>query len=86
MIVQNKATGVEYRDGKGEKKEGGQKGSIWKQYSKHDEVVLLKDLTLKASNSVLSGPPHPLTRKPYGFMQSSFWVIMIVHVMVCGDL
>ena len=27
-----------------------------------------------------------LTRKPYGFMQSSFWVIMMVHVMVCGDL
>ena len=26
------------------------------------------------------------TRKPYGFMQSSFWVIMMVHVMVCGDL
>ena len=25
-------------------------------------------------------------RKPYGFMQSSFWVIMMVHVMVCGDL
>ena len=28
----------------------------------------------------------PTTRKPYGFMQSSFWVIMMVHVMVCGDL
>ena len=27
-----------------------------------------------------------ITRKPYGFMQSSFWVIMMVHVMVCGDL
>ena len=27
-----------------------------------------------------------VTRKPYGFMQSSFWVIMMVHVMVCGDL
>ena len=27
-----------------------------------------------------------LPRKPYGFMQSSFWVIMMVHVMVCGDL
>ena len=27
-----------------------------------------------------------LKRKPYGFMQSSFWVIMMVHVMVCGDL
>ena len=27
-----------------------------------------------------------LTRKPYGFMQSFFWVIMMVHVMVCGDL
>ena len=26
------------------------------------------------------------TRKPYGFMQSSFWVIMMVHVIVCGDL
>ena len=26
------------------------------------------------------------TRKPYGFMQNSFWVIMMVHVMVCGDL
>ena len=26
------------------------------------------------------------TRKPYGFIQSSFWVIMMVHVMVCGDL
>ena len=25
------------------------------------------------------------TRKPYGFMQSSFWVIMVVHVMVSGD-
>ena len=22
----------------------------------------------------------------YGFMQSSFWVIVVVHVMVCGDL
>ena len=32
--------------------------------------------------------PHDIqtTRKPYGFMQSSFWVIMMVHVMVCGDL
>ena len=29
--------------------------------------------------------PKP-TRKPYGFMQSSFWVIMVVHVMVSGDL
>ena len=27
-----------------------------------------------------------VTRKPYGFMQSSFWVIMVVYVMVCGDL
>ena len=27
-----------------------------------------------------------ITRKPYGFMQSSFWVIMMVHVMVFGDL
>ena len=26
-----------------------------------------------------------ITRKPYGFMQSSFWVIMVVHVMVSGD-
>ena len=26
-----------------------------------------------------------VTRKPYGFMQSSFWVIMVVHVMVSGD-
>ena len=26
------------------------------------------------------------TRKPYGFMQSSSWVIMMVHIMVCGDL
>ena len=25
------------------------------------------------------------TRKPYGFMQSSFWVIMVVHVMVSVD-
>ena len=31
-------------------------------------------------------PNYQLTRKPYGFMQSSFWVIMMVHVMVCGDL
>ena len=29
---------------------------------------------------------NEITRKPYGFMQSSFWVIMMVHVMVCGDL
>ena len=31
-------------------------------------------------------PAKNVTRKPYGFMQSSFWVIMMVHVMVCGDL
>ena len=42
------------------RRKGDKKGSICKQYFKHDEVVLLKDLTLKASNSVLSGPSHPL--------------------------
>ena len=46
---------------------------------------------LTSWQSALNGPANgPMvtysTRKPYGFMQSSFWVIMMVHVMVCGDL
>ena len=40
----------------------------------------------KLCSSLAEAQLKMTTRKPYGFMQSSFWVIMMVHVMVCGDL
>ena len=45
-----------------------------------------KSVTCKLVMNDQSTQSNIATRKPYGFMQSSFWVIMIVHVMVCGDL
>ena len=47
-----------------------------------------ENLKLARERQTKQKPYHPikLTRKPYGIMQGSFWVIMMVHVMVCGDL
>ena len=47
-----------------------------------EEEEIIED-TLVTDNTNIE---NLVTRKPYGFMQSSFWVIMMVHVMVCGDL
>ena len=65
-----------------------------------DKAKVAKKRGKKPAQKVVRQNPNPpnriedtddeaeylLTRKPYGFMQSSFWVIMMVHVMVCGDL
>ena len=50
-----------------------------------ENVLVITDAFTKLSLAVCT-PNQMATRKPYGFMQSSFWVIMMVHVMVCGDL
>ena len=57
--------------------------AVWLIGDKHLANVIPKFLRNRLRYPELAIFP---TRKPYGFMQSSFWVIMMVHVMVCGDL
>ena len=53
---------------------------------KMDRVMVAQGGSLSMLHWLTSCLNLRITRKPYGFMQSSFWVIMMVHVMVCGDL
>ena len=59
---------------------------LLQQLLKKMDAILHRDIMEEAQNYDVEAGNFMPSRKPYGFMQSSFWVIMMVHVMVCGDL
>ena len=79
MVNVNKTTVLKTRN-KGSKKGADRKAEMQSEENLKPEDYPQDDARDHSQQS------KKTTRKPYGFMQSSFWVIMMVHVMVCGDL